>query len=83
MRHRFYIHKKFSKEKQHVCDDLQHGISVKDARDLLINISFQLVVATNQEIGEKFGLTYSSVIQRVRLAKGMFNKELERKMLAY
>jgi chromosomal replication initiation ATPase DnaA len=38
-------------------------------------------VATNQEIGEKFGLTYSAVSQRISVIKEMLNKdkELERK----
>jgi hypothetical protein len=35
--------------------------SVKTDRDLLIYIAWQLGVATNQDIGEKFGLTYSAV----------------------
>ncbi len=55
--------------------------SVKTDRDLLIYIAWQLGVATNHEIGEKFGLTYSAVSQRVRVIKEMLNKdkELERK----
>jgi chromosomal replication initiation ATPase DnaA len=55
--------------------------SVKADRDLLIYIVWQLGVATNQEIGEKFGLTYSAVSQRVRVIKVLLNKdkELERK----
>ena len=55
--------------------------SVKTDRDLLIYIAWQLGVATNQDIGEKFGLTYSAVSQRVRVIKEMLNKdkELERK----
>jgi len=38
-------------------------------------------MATNQEIGEKFGLTYSAVSQRVSVIKEMFNKDkgIERK----
>ena len=38
-------------------------------------------MATNQEIGEKFGLTYSAVRQRVIVIKETFNndKGLERK----
>jgi len=43
--------------------------SVKADRDLLIYIAWQLGVATNQEIGQKFGLTYSAVSQRVRVIK--------------
>jgi hypothetical protein len=35
--------------------------SVKADWDLLIYIVWQLGVATNQQIGEKFGLTYSAV----------------------
>jgi hypothetical protein len=44
-------------------------------------IAWQLGVATNQEIGEKFGLTYSAVSQRVSVIKEILNKdrELERK----
>ena len=38
-------------------------------RDLLIYIAWQLGVATNQQIGEKFGLTYSSVSQRAKVIK--------------
>ena len=50
-------------------------------RDLLIYVAWQLAVANSQEIGEKFGLTYSAVSQRVRVIKEMLNKdkELERK----
>jgi hypothetical protein len=48
---------------------------------LLIYIAWLLGVATNQQIGEKFGLTYSAVSQRVGVVKEMLNKdkELERK----
>jgi len=55
--------------------------SVKADRDLLIYIAWQLGLVTNREIGEKFGLTYSAVSQRVRVIKEMLskNKELERK----
>ena len=55
--------------------------SVKVDRDLLIYVSWQLGVATNQEIGEKFGLSYSAVSQRVKIIKEMLNKDkgLERK----
>ena len=55
--------------------------SVKIDRDLLIYIAWQLGVATNQEIGEKFGLTYSAVSQRVSVVKELLNKDkkLERK----
>jgi chromosomal replication initiation ATPase DnaA len=49
--------------------------SVKADRDLLIYIAWQLGVATNQEIGEKFGLTYSAVSQRVSVIKEMLNKD--------
>jgi len=50
-------------------------------RDLLIYIAWQLGVTTNQEIGEIFGLSYSAVSQRVRIAKELLNKDkgLERK----
>jgi chromosomal replication initiation ATPase DnaA len=55
--------------------------SVKADRDLLLYIAWQLGVVTNQEIGEKFGLTYSAVSQRVRVIKEILNKDkqLERK----
>jgi hypothetical protein len=55
--------------------------SVKADRDLLIYIAWQSGVATNQQIGEKFGLTYSAVSQRVSVIKDMLNKDkaLERK----
>ena len=50
-------------------------------RDLLIYIAWQSGGATNQEIGEKFGLTYSAVSQRVKVIKEMLitDKELEKK----
>jgi putative transposase len=51
--------------------------SVKTDRDLLIYIAWQFGVATNQDIGEKFGLTYSAVSQRVRVIKEMLNKDKE------
>ena len=44
-------------------------------RDLLIYIAWQLGVATNQQIGEKFGLAYSSVSQRARVIKEKHNKD--------
>ncbi|MHC4459371.1 MAG: transposase [Planctomycetota bacterium] len=47
----------------------------KTDRDLLIYIAWQLGVATNQQIGEKFGLTYSAVSQRVSVIKEMLNKD--------
>ncbi len=55
--------------------------SAKIDRDLLIYIAWQLGVATNQQIGEKFGLSYSAVSQRASVIKKMFNKdkELEKK----
>ena len=49
--------------------------SVKVDRDLLIYIVWQLAVATKQEIGEKFGLTYSAVSQRVSVVKEVLNKD--------
>jgi chromosomal replication initiation ATPase DnaA len=48
--------------------------SVKADRDLLIYIAWQLSVATNQQIGEKFGLTYSAVSQWVSVIKQKLNK---------
>jgi chromosomal replication initiation ATPase DnaA len=51
--------------------------SAKADRDLLIYIVWQLGVATNPEIGEKFDLTYSAVSQRVRVIKELLNKDKE------
>ena len=51
--------------------------SAKADRDLLIYIAWQLGVFTNQQIGEKFGLSYSAVSQRVKIIKEMLNKEKE------
>jgi REP element-mobilizing transposase RayT len=48
-------------------------------RDLLIYIAWQLGVATNQEIGDKFGLTYSAVSRRVSIIKKTLNKDKELK----
>jgi chromosomal replication initiation ATPase DnaA len=47
----------------------------KTDRDLLIYVGWQLGVATNQQIGEKFGLSYSAVSQRVRAIKEKLNKD--------
>ncbi len=49
--------------------------TAKADRDLMIYIAWQLGVATNQQIGEKFGLTYSAVSQRVRVVKEKLNKD--------
>jgi chromosomal replication initiation ATPase DnaA len=46
---------------------------------LLIYIAWQLGVATNRQIGEKFGLSYSAVSQRVSVIKEMLNKDKELK----
>ncbi len=43
-------------------------------RDLLIYLLWQLGQLTNQQIGEKFGLTYSTVSQRVSIIKGLLIK---------
>jgi len=51
--------------------------STKVDRDLLIYIAWQLGVTTNQEIGEKFGLSYSAVSQRVKIIKEMLKKDKE------
>ena len=51
--------------------------SVKADRGLLIYISWQLGVTTNAEIGEKFGLSYSAVSQRVKIIKEMLDKDIE------
>ena len=55
--------------------------SDKTKRDLLIYLSWQSGLATNQEIGEQFGLTYSAISQRVGVVKKMINNNrmLERK----
>jgi hypothetical protein len=42
---------------------------------LLIYIAWQLGVATNQQIAEKFGLTYSSVSQRARVTKEKLDQD--------
>ncbi len=57
--------------------------SFRSDRDLLIYIAWQLGVATNQQISEKFGLTYSSVSQRARVVKENLNKDkaLQKKYL--
>ena len=49
--------------------------SVKNDRDLLIYIAGQLGVAGNQQMGEKFELTYSAVSQRVSVIKEILNKD--------
>ncbi len=49
--------------------------SSKLDRDLLIYIAWQFGVATNQQIGQKFGLTYSSVSQRARVVKENIDKD--------
>ena len=51
--------------------------SDKADRDLLIYIAWQLGVATNQEVGEKFELTDSAVSQRVRVIKKILYKDKE------
>ena len=43
-------------------------------RDLLIYLLWQLGQLTNQQIGEKFGLSYSAVSQRVSNFKGLLIK---------
>jgi chromosomal replication initiation ATPase DnaA len=49
----------------------------KADRDLLIYIGWQLGVSTNQQIGDKFGLTYSAVSQRVGVIKAKLNNDKE------
>jgi len=44
-------------------------------RDLLIYLIWQSGVATNRQIGEKFGLTYSAVSRRVGIFKEMLRKD--------
>jgi len=41
----------------------------------LIYIAWQLGVATNQQIGEKFGIIYFTVSQRVRVIKENLNSD--------
>jgi hypothetical protein len=50
-------------------------------RDLLICLLWNTGELTNQQIGEKFGLTYSAVSSRVRIFKDLLkkNQELENK----
>ena len=43
-------------------------------RDMLIYLLWQLGQLTNQQIGDKFGLTYSAVSQRVSLFKPLLIK---------
>ena len=43
-------------------------------RDLLIYLAWQSGQLTNQQIGEKFGLTYSAVSQRVSIFKDLLRK---------
>jgi hypothetical protein len=47
----------------------------KTDRDLLIYIDWQLGVATNQQLGEKFRLTFLAISQRVRVIKEKLNKD--------
>ena len=49
--------------------------TAKTDRDLLIYIGWRLGVATNQQIGERFGLTYSAVSQRVKITKENLKKD--------
>lgn len=49
----------------------------KTNRDLLIYIAWQLGVATNHKIGEKFGITYSAVSRRVSVIKQKLSKDKE------
>ena len=51
-------------------------------RDLLVYLLWQTGQLTNQQIGEKFGLTYSAVSSRVRIFKDLLknNRELEDKV---
>ena len=49
----------------------------KTDRDLLIYIGWHLGVATNRQIGEKFGLTDSAVSQRVSVIKKKLNEDKE------
>lgn len=55
--------------------------SDKADRDLLIYIAWQSGVATNQEIGDIFGVTYSAVSQRASVVKKLLKKDkrLQRK----
>ena len=46
----------------------------KTNRDMLIYLLWQLGQLTNQQIGEKFGLTYSAVSQRVSIFRALLNK---------
>jgi hypothetical protein len=44
---------------------------------LLVYIGWQLGVATNQQIGDKFGLTYSAVSQRVSVVRKKLYRDKE------
>jgi REP element-mobilizing transposase RayT len=46
-----------------------------DNRDLLIYLTWQFGGWTNQEIGDRFGLTYSAVSRRVSLFKGKLGED--------
>ena len=56
-------------------DSTRISESAKTDRDMLIYIAWQLGIATNQQIGDKFGLTYSAVSQRVRVFKEKLKKD--------
>ena len=49
--------------------------SAKIDRDLLIYIARELGVVTNQQIGDKFGLTNSAVSRRARILKEKLKKD--------
>ena len=46
----------------------------KSNHDMLIYLLWQLGQLTNQQIGDKFGLTYSAVSQRVSIVKALLIK---------
>jgi chromosomal replication initiation ATPase DnaA len=49
--------------------------SVQFDRDLLIYVVWQMGMASNQEIGDQFGLTYSAVSQRVKVIREILDKD--------
>ena len=58
---------------------LRISAAEKVNRDLLIYLLWQTGQLTNQQMGEKFGLSYSAVSRRVRIFKDLLknNRKLE------
>ncbi len=73
---------KYSDEKNRIWEDVRHGLIYgsqnfidKDNRDLLIYLLWETGMHTNREIGELFGLTYSSISRRGNIAKERLKKK--------